>query len=116
MPGTVKDPDLAASGGVLKRSRVLALAWPIILAQVATATTGIVDTAVIFRFGTAVDLAAGVVLIALGVVVLGRAMLGGVGTRTPDAAPEYRGAREYSWRLGRVARPGYPAIRSIGRS
>lgn len=43
---------------VLTRSRALALAWPIMLAQVATATTGIVDTAVMGRFGTAVDLAA----------------------------------------------------------
>ncbi len=50
--------DHAAPGGALKRSTVLALAWPIILAQVATATTGVVDTAVMGRFGTAVDLAA----------------------------------------------------------
>ncbi|MEO8207962.1 MAG: MATE family efflux transporter [Chloroflexota bacterium] len=42
----------------LKRSRVLALAWPIVLAQAATATTGVVDTAAMGRFGTAVDLAA----------------------------------------------------------
>ena len=50
--------DHVAPGGALKRSTVLALAWPIILAQVATATTGVVDTAVMGRFGTAVDLAA----------------------------------------------------------
>ncbi len=42
----------------LTRSRVLALAWPIVLAQTATATTGVVDTAVMGRFGTAVDLGA----------------------------------------------------------
>ncbi|MBY9065258.1 MATE family efflux transporter [Hyphomonas sp. WL0036] len=42
----------------LTHSRALALAWPIMLAQVATATTGIVDTAVMGRFGSAVDLAA----------------------------------------------------------
>lgn len=43
---------------VLTHSRALALAWPIMLAQVATATTGIVDTAVMGRFGTATELAA----------------------------------------------------------
>ncbi len=42
----------------LSRTRTLALAWPIVLAQMATATTGIVDTAVMGRFGTATDLAA----------------------------------------------------------
>ena len=42
----------------LTRGRVLALAWPVVLAQVATATTGVVDTAVMGRFGSAVDLAA----------------------------------------------------------
>jgi len=42
----------------LTRSRVLALAWPIVLAQATTATTGIVDTAVMGLYGTAVDLAA----------------------------------------------------------
>lgn len=42
----------------LTRTRTLALAWPIVLAQAATATTGIVDTAVMGRFGTATDLAA----------------------------------------------------------
>lgn len=43
---------------LLTRSRVLAMAWPIVLAQAATATTGIVDTVVMGRFGSAVDLAA----------------------------------------------------------
>ncbi|ABI78199.1 putative DNA-damage-inducible protein F [Hyphomonas neptunium ATCC 15444] len=43
---------------ILTRSRALALAWPIMLAQVATATTGIVDTAVMGRYGTAAELAA----------------------------------------------------------
>lgn len=42
----------------LTRGRVLALAWPVVLAQVATATTGVVDTAVMGRFGSAVDLGA----------------------------------------------------------
>ncbi len=42
----------------LTRARVLALAWPVVLAQVATATTGIVDTAVMGSAGRAVDLAA----------------------------------------------------------
>ncbi|MEL6258100.1 MAG: MATE family efflux transporter, partial [Pseudomonadota bacterium] len=42
----------------LTRLRVLALAWPIVLAQAATALTGIVDTAVIGRFGDKTDLAA----------------------------------------------------------
>jgi MATE family multidrug resistance protein len=42
----------------LTRTRVLGLAWPVVLAQVATATTGVVDTVVMGRFGTAVDLAA----------------------------------------------------------
>lgn len=46
------------SAAVLTRSRALALAWPIMLAQVATATTGIVDTAVMGRYGTAAELAA----------------------------------------------------------
>lgn len=43
---------------VLSRSHALQLAWPIMLAQVATATTGIVDTAVMGRYGTAAELAA----------------------------------------------------------
>lgn len=42
----------------LTRRRVLALAWPVILAQAATATPGLVDTAVMGRAGTATDLAA----------------------------------------------------------
>jgi MATE family multidrug resistance protein len=42
----------------LTRRRVLALAWPVVLAQVAIATTGIVDTAVMGRFGSAVELGA----------------------------------------------------------
>ncbi len=42
----------------LSRARVLALAWPVVLAQVATATTGIVDTAVMGSAGRAVDLGA----------------------------------------------------------
>ena len=46
------------TAAILTRSRALALAWPIMLAQVATATTGIVDTAVMGRFGTAAELAA----------------------------------------------------------
>jgi MATE family multidrug resistance protein len=46
------------TAAVLTRSRALALAWPIMLAQVATATTGIVDTAVMGRYGTAAELAA----------------------------------------------------------
>ena len=41
----------------LTRRRTLALAWPIVLAQAATAMTGVVDTAVMGRFGTAADLA-----------------------------------------------------------
>lgn len=45
------------TAAVLTRPRALALAWPIMLAQVATATTGIVDTAVMGRFGTAAELA-----------------------------------------------------------
>ena len=46
------------TASVLTRSRALALAWPIMLSQVAMATTGVVDTAVMGRYGTAVDLAA----------------------------------------------------------
>ncbi|WP_213271152.1 MATE family efflux transporter [Hyphomonas sp.] len=45
------------TAAVFTRPRALALAWPIMLAQVATATTGIVDTAVMGRFGTAAELA-----------------------------------------------------------
>lgn len=43
---------------LLTRRRVLALAWPVILAQAATATPGLVDTAVMGTAGTAMDLAA----------------------------------------------------------
>lgn len=43
---------------MLTRGRVLALAWPVVLAQVATALTGVVDTAVIGNFGDEIDLAA----------------------------------------------------------
>lgn len=42
----------------LTRRRVLALAWPVVLAQIATAATGVVDTAVMGRHGDQVDLAA----------------------------------------------------------
>ncbi|MEO0981939.1 MAG: MATE family efflux transporter [Pseudomonadota bacterium] len=42
----------------LTRARVLALAWPVVLAQAATAMTGVVDTAVMGRFGDKTDLAA----------------------------------------------------------
>lgn len=42
----------------LTRARVLALAWPVVLAQAATALTGVVDTALMGRFGDRYDLAA----------------------------------------------------------
>jgi len=42
----------------LSRRRVLALAWPIVVAQAATAATGVVDTAVMGRVGDKADLAA----------------------------------------------------------
>ncbi len=42
----------------LSRASVLRLAWPVVLAQAATAMTGVVDTAVMGRFGTKEDLAA----------------------------------------------------------
>lgn len=42
----------------LTYSKVLALAWPIVLAQAATAMTGVVDTFVMGRFGDKTDLAA----------------------------------------------------------
>ncbi|MEZ4316929.1 MAG: MATE family efflux transporter [Myxococcota bacterium] len=42
----------------LTRTRVAQLAWPIVLAQIATALTGVVDTAVMGRVGTKIDLAA----------------------------------------------------------
>ncbi len=43
---------------MLTRSQVLALAWPVVLAQVATALTGVVDTGVMARVGDPIDLAA----------------------------------------------------------
>ncbi|MCF3649818.1 MATE family efflux transporter [Synoicihabitans lomoniglobus] len=43
---------------MLTRRNVLAMAIPVVLAQVATATTGLVDTAVMGRFGDKADLAA----------------------------------------------------------
>jgi len=46
------------AGPPLTRRRVLSLAWPVVGAQAATATTGVVDTAVMGRFGDAADLAA----------------------------------------------------------
>jgi MATE family multidrug resistance protein len=42
----------------LQRRDVLALAWPVMLAQAASALPGVVDTAVMGRVGTAVELAA----------------------------------------------------------
>jgi MATE family multidrug resistance protein len=44
--------------GALTHRQVLSLAWPVVLAQAATATTGVVDTAVMGRTGDEVDLAA----------------------------------------------------------
>ncbi|WP_373004586.1 MATE family efflux transporter [Hyphomonas sp.] len=43
---------------MLTRRKILSLAIPIVLAQAATATTGIVDTAAMGRFGDKADLAA----------------------------------------------------------
>ena len=43
---------------MLTRGKVISLAVPIILAQAATATTGVVDTAIMGRFGDKADLAA----------------------------------------------------------
>lgn len=43
---------------MLTRSHVFSLAWPVVLAQVATAATGVVDTAVMGRYGNKTDLAA----------------------------------------------------------
>ena len=43
---------------MLTRGKVFSLAVPIILAQAATATTGVVDTAIMGRFGDKADLAA----------------------------------------------------------
>lgn len=48
---------MSAATSVLTRSKVLALVWPVVLAQAATAMTGIVDTAAMGRFGDKVDLA-----------------------------------------------------------
>lgn len=42
---------------MLSRRKVFSLAWPVVLAQAATATTGVVDTAVMGRFGNKEDLA-----------------------------------------------------------
>jgi MATE family multidrug resistance protein len=42
----------------LTHRRVLSLAWPVVLAQMATAMTGVVDTGLMGRYGDAVDLAA----------------------------------------------------------
>ena len=42
----------------LTRRRVLSLVWPVVLAQAATALTGIVDTAAMGKFGDKFDLAA----------------------------------------------------------
>ena len=41
----------------LTRRRVLSLVWPVVLAQAATALTGIVDTAAMGKFGDKYDLA-----------------------------------------------------------
>ena len=49
---------LAMSDTVLTRSKVVALAVPVMLAQAATASTGIVDTAVMGLYGTKFDLGA----------------------------------------------------------
>lgn len=49
---------LAMSDAVLTRSKVVALAVPVMLAQAATASTGIVDTAVMGLYGTKFDLGA----------------------------------------------------------
>ena len=43
---------------MLTRRKVVSLAIPVVLAQAATATTGLVDTAVMGRFGDKADLAA----------------------------------------------------------
>ncbi|MEM6410600.1 MAG: MATE family efflux transporter [Pseudomonadota bacterium] len=42
----------------LSRRRVLSLVWPVILSQAAIATTGVVDTIIIGRYGDKADLAA----------------------------------------------------------
>lgn len=51
-------PAANGSAAALTRSRVLSLAWPVVVAQAATAMTGVVDTAVMGRVGDKVDLAA----------------------------------------------------------
>ena len=56
----------------LSRLRVMSLAWPVILAQAATAMTGVVDTAVMGRFGDKTDLAAvAVAAVAFGFIYWG---------------------------------------------
>ncbi len=50
--------EAGGAGAALTRRAVLALAWPVVLAQAATALTGVVDTAVMGRVGGAVELAA----------------------------------------------------------
>jgi len=57
MPATPASPT-GDTAPPLTRARTLALAWPIVLAQAATATTGTVDTLVMGRFGTAAELGA----------------------------------------------------------
>lgn len=46
------------SAAPLTRKRVLSLAWPVVLAQAATAMTGVVDTVVMGLYGDKADLAA----------------------------------------------------------
>ena len=43
---------------MLTRSAVFSLAWPVVLAQMATAATGVIDTAIMGRYGDKADLAA----------------------------------------------------------
>ena len=56
-PSERSSAESPATSG-LTHGRVLALAWPVVLAQVATAMTSVVDTAVMGRVGGKVDLAA----------------------------------------------------------
>jgi MATE family multidrug resistance protein len=49
---------MPTSTALLSHKRVLALVWPVILAQAATALTGVVDTAAMGKFGDKTDLAA----------------------------------------------------------
>lgn len=51
-------PQASAPTSPLSRATVLALAWPVVLAQAATALTGVVDTIVMGRVGGKSDLAA----------------------------------------------------------